>query len=293
MRSVAALLLFVGCVGCRTSTTPSDMDDSSPMSDAVGPGVIMSGRTNTEIPADVVRQGKELTVSYPGHLTLKTTDRRQAIWLWPDDTELPIGFTRHMVYKNDESRRLLRRAERVRKISVRMTEPFRARADLMNGARRAAQALTNAGSVVYELDAPGADSVIEVSLNPDDPVFEKPNIAAFADLNYNRYGVITGCRVVVKNPDWHELSFVSLIAHELGHCHGFSHLDPDGEPGIMNGDGRGYRYLDFTEQEKLVFVMHSRRLAGTRLSGTTEDERHGAALRVDEPGTWHRVCELQ
>ncbi|HXV27208.1 MAG TPA: hypothetical protein VD862_04265 [Candidatus Paceibacterota bacterium] len=285
-----ALILSAACGHDRSPAGPTGSLEPGP---PAGPPEILSGRTGAPVTADVVRQGSELTVTAGGFLTLRTTDRGQTVWLWPDDAELPVRWTRAFSYRGSDGGQLRRPAVAVRAVAVTPSADIRNNGDAYDALVRGTELVSAVGELPeYGVDVSGAGMAVTVTVDAGDDGFRKyPNAAGIAYTQIRDDGVIISARIVFRHLDrWHGWdNFAVAVAHELAHTFGLDHLEPSGPSGIMSASTDTYRFRDFQPHERLIMSMHSRRLPGTRLSGVTEDERRGV-MQQSLGSRWELVC---
>jgi len=286
-RATAVLLFLVGPPGCgRQSGSPTGPDAAPTTS-----FTLHDGRTGATVAATVRETGRWTEISATGFLTLRTGRVGGEVFLWPDDADLPIRFTRALAYWGNDPGVAYRWPEGITTIGVTATGVFgeeRPAAALAAGMELASRAHPN-----LEFAAGAGDRAVTIAWTPDDPVFiTYPNALAFADVTWSGGGVLTGGRIgfrYVHPPAgwegqeeqwWRALGIA--VAHELIHASGLLGHVPPGSPGIMGTDGSLYASTDFSGAEKLTMLMHYRRPPGMRLTGSIEEEPGLTAQAVRE-----------
>ncbi len=277
--SCVVLALVAG--GCAKGENPAGPGGNG----AATPLVVLDGRTGTSVPAVIAPApfGMELTV--PGFLTLRPVRQGGDVFLWPNDSALPVSYTRALVYRDLDPGQSARWADGVRVIGLRPLGVFQSGRPLQT--LQEAAMLASAAHPVLEFVVGNGDRSIPVEVTANDPTFtEFPNAGGFARMLWdNNHRFIEG-RIVIKsisdNPDWED-GWVYLriaLAHEMIHASGLIGHVPVGSPGIMGTTSALYSHRDFTDNEKLVMGLQYRRVPGTRLTGATEDETVVSAQSV-------------
>jgi len=273
-----------------------------------GASVTVAGRGSTTDTAGEVRltepvpRGALMDVVAAGFLDRQTTMRSAAstrFSLWPKAsvTGLDEQTTAELVYTsgsvccpadNLASQPLRRVLPTIGSFTLVLDARYRANPEV-GQAIQAGASLAGAASgarVVFVPADSGASWRIDITSGPDPD--NRPNIAAFADRQFDAQGYITGGRVVFviedyltgRRPYW---ELVTLVAHELGHMLGLGHTSSPGMMSVSRGRANFYAYFDarhdFSPAEKLALELMSDRRAGTRFPDNDRDAAASVARR--------------
>ena len=324
-----ALSLHHACGGDArpTASTPTVPSPDHPAGTVVA---VVSGETRRPVPgASVTVAGRKYTTDTAGEVRLAEPVWRSALVdilasgfldrqttmgsgpptrfsLWPkaSATGLDEHTTAELVYTSGASccpaARLgtlpLRRVSpTIRSFAVVLDPRYRANGDVMaailEGASLAGAA--SGGRVVFAPADTSAGPRIDLTSGPDP--LNRPNVAAFADLQLDGQGYVVGGRVVFVVEDYltsgrHQRTMATIVAHELGHMLGLGHSSAPGVMSVLDGTATNYAFFyangDFSPAEKLALDIMYERRAGNRFP---DNDRQAAATSV---GREQIVCRF-
>jgi hypothetical protein len=281
--------------GCgRGTEVDGSTDAASPV-----PVNVVSGRTGLPIQSlsgMAAVPGQALLLEAPGFFSYRTSFTGRTITLWPaDDGFLSAHHSRRLVYRGESPGKLTRLPASVVAVSLVPDEGVRAFPWAMDRIRRGMEILSQSHDAL-DFAVDGGGFPINLSVNFADPGFvDQPGAAALAYTASDSAGVITGVRIVLRSLQiqgfWHsEDNFQCAVTHECIHGTGLDHSDPQDAPGIMTLGADSYRFLEPSEQERLIMAMQYRRHPGSSLDGMTESDPATATKSQVEESVWRLVC---
>jgi hypothetical protein len=222
--------------------------------------VVRDGATDAVIAAEVQPAapalGDTVVVRAPGFLVREQPFDGQAIWLWPD---LGLEFIRSLSYgiafqPGVPSERLIRWTTG---FSVTAAPTVLADTAFRAGLEAAIAETSRASGLSVAIDSEGP---VVVSVEAGDPLFvAQPGVGAFTVLTA-RADRVESARIVIR--DLEQARRPELLAHELGHVLGLSHVS---DPGALMFGGLIGRDR-YAERELLCLrMMYTHRRPGNRL----------------------------
>jgi Matrixin len=324
-----ALSLHHACGGDarHTASTPTVLSPDHPAGTVLA---VVSGETRRPVPgASVTVAGRKYTTDMAGEVRLAEPVWRSALVdilasgfldrqttmvsgqpprfsLWPkaSTTGLNEHTTAELVYTSAASCcpaaslgsvPLRRVSPTIRTFAVVLDPRYRANGDVMAAIQEGAS-LAGAASGARVVFAPADTSTgprIDITSGPDP--LNRPNVAAFANVQLDGQGYIVGGQVVFVMEDYltgrrsHQ-TVATIMAHELGHMLGLGHSSTPGVMSVLEGRGTNYAFFfangDFSPAEKLVLDIMYERRSGNRFP---DNDRQAAATSV---GREQIVCRF-